>query len=68
MMQTLSPSGEAQTVRSKSLGWGSRRIVSESNAAVAPSVSSAGERILCVEDGALKYKGSNGTVTAIAPA
>jgi hypothetical protein len=38
------------------------------NASVAPSVSVAGAGILYVEDGALKYRGSNGTVTVIAPA
>lgn len=34
----------------------------------APSVSLAGGGILYVEDGALKYRGSSGTVTPIAPA
>ena len=38
------------------------------NASVAPSVNPAGGGILYVEDGALKYRGSNGTVTVIAPA
>ncbi|HXH14310.1 MAG TPA: hypothetical protein VNP04_31680 [Alphaproteobacteria bacterium] len=38
------------------------------NASLAPSGSVAGAGILYVEDGALKYRGSNGTVTVIAPA
>jgi hypothetical protein len=36
------------------------------NATVAPSVNPAGGGILYVEDGALKYRGSKGTVTTIA--
>ena len=43
-------------------------VIAIANATVAPSVSPAGDGILYVENGALKYKGSNGTVTAIAPA
>lgn len=38
------------------------------NAAVAPSINPAGSGILYVEEGALKYRGSNGTVTTLAPA
>jgi len=38
------------------------------NATAAPSVNPAGGGILYVEDGALKYRGANGTVTVIAPA
>jgi hypothetical protein len=38
------------------------------DASVAPSVNPAGGGILYVEEGALKYRGSNGTVTIIAPA
>jgi hypothetical protein len=37
-------------------------------ASVAPSQNLAGAGILYVEDGAFKYRGSNGTVTVIAPA
>jgi hypothetical protein len=38
------------------------------NAAVAPTANVTGAGILYVQDGALKYRGSNGTVTVIAPA
>jgi hypothetical protein len=37
------------------------------NASVAPSRNISGAGILYVEDGALKYRVSNGTVTVIAP-
>ena len=43
-------------------------VIAIANASVAPSVSLAGTGILYVEDGALKYRGSNGTVTVLAPA
>jgi len=43
-------------------------VIAIANATVAPSVNPAGGGILYVEDGALKYRGSNGTVTVIAPA
>jgi hypothetical protein len=43
-------------------------VISIANASVAPSESLAGARILYVEDGALKYMGSTGRVTEIAPA
>jgi hypothetical protein len=38
------------------------------NASVAPTANVAGAGILYVQDGALKYRGSSGTVTVIAPA
>jgi hypothetical protein len=38
------------------------------NASVAPARNVTGAGILYVEDGALKYRGSNGTVTVVAPA
>jgi hypothetical protein len=43
-------------------------VIAIANASVAPSVNPAGGGILYVEDGALKYRGSNGAVTTIAPA
>ena len=43
-------------------------VIAIANATVTPSVNPAGGGILYVEDGALKYRGSNGTVTTIAPA
>ena len=47
---------------------GGKGVIAIANASVAPSVNIAGAGILYVEDGALKYRGSNGTVTVIAPA
>jgi hypothetical protein len=47
---------------------GGKGVIAIANATVAPLVSPAGGGILYVQDGALKYKGSNGTVTTIAPA
>jgi hypothetical protein len=49
---------------------GGQGVIAIANASVAPDPSKklAGAGILYVEDGALKYMGSNGTVTVIAPA
>lgn len=49
---------------------GGKGVIAIANASVAPSPSKklAGAGILYVEDGALKYLGSNGTVTVVAPA
>jgi len=47
---------------------GGHGVIAIVNATVAPSVNPAGGGILYVEDGALKYRGSKGTVTTIAPA
>jgi hypothetical protein len=43
-------------------------VIAIANATVAPSANPSGGGILYVEDGALKYRGSRGTVTTIAPA
>ena len=43
-------------------------VIAIANASAAPSANIADAGILYVEDGALKYRGSNGTVTVIAPA
>lgn len=43
-------------------------VIAIANASVAPSVDPAGGGILYVDDGALVYRGSKGTVTTIAPA
>jgi hypothetical protein len=43
-------------------------VIAIANASVAPSVNPAGGGILYVEGGALKYRGTSGTVTTIAPA
>ena len=43
-------------------------VMAIANATVTPSVNPGGGGVLYVEGGALKYRGSNGTVTTIAPA
>jgi len=55
-------------IRTTSQFGGGRGVMAIANATVAPSINPAGGGILYVEDGALKYRGSNGTVTVIAPA
>jgi hypothetical protein len=47
---------------------GGQGVIAIANASVAPAVSPAGGGILYVENGVLKYRGSKGTVTVIAPA
>jgi hypothetical protein len=47
---------------------GGQGVIAIANAADAPAEALAGAGILYVEDGALKYRGSNGTITTIAPA
>jgi hypothetical protein len=54
--------------RTTSQFGGGRGVIAIANASVVPSVAPDGGGILYVEDGALKYRGSNGTVTVIAPA
>ena len=55
-------------IRTTSQFGGGQGVMAIANASVAPSVNPAGGGILYVEDGALKYRGSNGTLTTIAPA
>jgi hypothetical protein len=43
-------------------------VIAIANASVPPTMNLAGAGSLYVEDGALKYRGSNSTVTVIAPA
>jgi hypothetical protein len=43
-------------------------VIAIGNAPVAPTVNPGGGGVLYVENGALKYRGSGGTVTTIAPA
>jgi hypothetical protein len=47
---------------------GGKGAIAIANASVAPNENLAGAGILYVDNGALKYMGSNGTVTEIAPA
>jgi hypothetical protein len=50
-----------------SLGGGSG-VIAIANAKVVPNAAPTGGGVLFVQNGALKYKGSSGTVTTIAPA
>ena len=47
---------------------GGQGVIAIANASVPPTLNLAGAGILYVEDGALKYRGTNGTVPVIAPA
>jgi hypothetical protein len=47
---------------------GGARVIAIGNASSVPTTNPAGGGILYVEDGALKFRGSSGTVTVIAPA
>jgi hypothetical protein len=55
-------------IRTTSQFGGGQGVVAIANATLAPPANPAGGGILYVEDGALKYRGSNGTVTVIAAA
>jgi hypothetical protein len=53
-------------LRTRSQFGGGKGVIGIANAKEAPSVSPADGGVLFVEDGALKYRGSGGTVTVIA--
>jgi hypothetical protein len=55
-------------IRTASQFGAGQGVIAIANATVAPAGNPANGGILYVEDGALKYRGSNGTVTVIAPA
>jgi hypothetical protein len=55
-------------IRTASQFGGGQGVIAIGNVSVAPSVNPSGGGILYVEDGALKFRGSNGTVTVIASA
>jgi hypothetical protein len=67
VFQRLGAGGNIGIRTSSQFGAG-QGVVAIANATVAPSVNPAGGGILYVQDGALKYRGPNGTVTVIAPA
>lgn len=67
VFQRLGAGGNIGFRTSSQFGKG-EGVIAITNATVAPSVNPAGGGVLYVQDGALKYRGSNGTVTAIAPA
>jgi hypothetical protein len=56
-----------RATQNKDFGGG-QGVIAIANASVAPALNSTVGGILYVEDGALKYRGANGTVTMIAPA
>ncbi|MEP9411670.1 MAG: hypothetical protein HRF42_09740 [Candidatus Brocadia sp.] len=47
---------------------GGQKVIFIGNASAVPSTTPVGGGVLYVENGALKYKGSSGTITTIAPA
>ena len=55
-------------LRTRSQFGGGKGVIGIANAKEAPSATPAEGGVLFVEDGALKYRGSEGTVTVIAPA
>lgn len=63
----LSPGGQVG-IGGSSYGSGVGAVVFVANAAVAPTTNPTGGGVLYVEGGALKYRGSSGTVTTIANA
>jgi hypothetical protein len=67
VIQRLAEGGNIGIRTSDQFGRG-KGVIAIANATVEPSVNPAGGGILYVQDGALMYRGSNGTVTAIAPA
>jgi len=67
VFQRLGAGGNIGIRTSSQFGAG-QGVVAIANATVAPTVNPAGGGVLYVQDGALKYRGPNGTVTVIAPA
>lgn len=55
-------------LRTSSQFGGGQGVIGVANASAAPTVNPANGGVLYVEGGALKYRGSHGTVTVIAPA
>ena len=69
MLQRLGTGGNIGFRATKNKDFGREEgVIAIANASFAPTVNSAVGGILYVEDGALKYRGSNETVTVIAPA
>ena len=67
VFQRLAAGGNIGSRTRSQFGAG-QGVIAIANATVAPSVNPASGGILYVEDGALKYRGANGTITTIAPA
>ena len=67
---TLQRSGAGGNIgfRTGSQFGAGKGVVAIANALVVPSVNPNGGGVLFVDNGALKYRGSAGTVTTIAPA
>lgn len=60
-------SGSLQLGTANALGGGAR-VIGIANATTVPTTNPSGGGIIYVEAGALKYRGSSGTITTIAPA
>ena len=67
VVQRLATGGNIGLRTGSQFGAG-QGVIAIANSVVAPSVNPRDGGILYVEDGALKYRGSEGTVTVIAPA
>jgi hypothetical protein len=67
VIQRLAAGGNLGFRTTSQFGAG-QGVIAIANASAAPSVNPAGGGILYVEDGVLKYRGSNGTVTVLASA
>ena len=67
MFQRVAAGGNVGIRTTSQFGSG-QGVIAIANASAAPTGNPAGGGILYVEDGALKYRGSEGTVTVIAPA
>lgn len=67
VFQRLAAGGNVGIRTARQFGGG-QGVVAIANATLAPAANPSGGGILYVEDGALKYRGSNGTVTVVAPA
>jgi len=65
---TFSTSALQLGATSADLGGSAGSVISMKNATTSPTTNPTGGGILYVEAGALKYRGSSGTVTTIAPA
>ncbi len=64
----LTLSGDNTLIPATASPGGGTGVIAIGNRSVAPTTNPTGGGILYVESGALKYRGSSGTVTTIAPA
>lgn len=66
VFQRVAASGNVG-IRTRTQFGGGKGVIAIANATVPPHVTPSGGGVLYVQDGALMYKGSDGTVTEIAP-